>query len=210
MCLNSMNMSQRAQFIFLLNYKLNVPLFKEQVRVKLLTHVCIYIALSTMWPIADPILNRYQPGYVNSSSHCWCYCYTFCLKSLNRSCRCLVCLKHVEMGHIIRNHILLIFWDNGVDERTSPIARPGKDWASCLPCHSNSTAWFHHPATFFYNYPIKFSQKSWCCFWWQANFPRPHCKNCPILPVCIAQHQKDQALPYTACNTTSCPGPCHF
>ncbi len=112
--LNSMNMSQRAQFIFLLNYKLNVPLFK----VKLLTHVCIYIALSTMWPIADPILNRYQPGYVNSSSHCWCYCYTFCLKTLNRSCRCLVCLKHVEMGHIIRNHILLIFWDNGVDERT--------------------------------------------------------------------------------------------
>ncbi len=110
-------MSQRAQFIFLLNYKLNVPLFKAQVRGKLLTNVCIYIALSTMWPIADPILNRYQPGYVNSSSHCWCYCYTFCLKTLNRSCRCLVCLKHVEMGHIIRNTILLIFWDNGVDER---------------------------------------------------------------------------------------------
>ncbi len=26
----------------------------------------------------------------------------------------------------------------------------------------------------------------------------------------FAQNQKDQALPYTACNTTSCPGHCHF
>ncbi len=24
----------------------------------------------------------------------------------------------------------------GMDERTSPTAQPGKDWASCLPCHS--------------------------------------------------------------------------
>ncbi len=32
----------------------------------------------------------------------------------------------------------------GMDERTSPTAQPGKDWASCLSCHSNSTAWFHH------------------------------------------------------------------
>ncbi len=82
----------------------------------------------------------------------------------------------------------------GMDERTSPTARPGKDWASCLPCHSNSTAWFHHPARFFYNYPIKFSQKSWCNFRWPADIQKPHCKNCSILPVCIAQHQKDQAL----------------
>ncbi len=29
--------------------------------------------------------------------------------------------------------------------------QPGKDWASCLSCHSDSTAWFHHPARFFYN-----------------------------------------------------------
>ncbi len=49
----------------------------------------------------------------------------------------------------------------GIDERTSPTAQPGKDWASCLPCHANFTAWFHHPARFFYNHPIKFSQKSW-------------------------------------------------
>ncbi len=98
----------------------------------------------------------------------------------------------------------------GVDERTSPTAQPGKDWASCLPCHSNSTAWFHHPARFFYNYPIKFSQKSGCNFRWPADFQRPYCKNCSILPVCIAQHQKDQALPYSACSSTSCPGPCHF
>ncbi len=35
----------------------------------------------------------------------------------------------------------------GVDERTPSTAQPGKDWASCLPCHSNSTAWLHHPAT---------------------------------------------------------------
>ncbi len=31
-------------------------------------------------------------------------------------------------------------------------------------------------------------------FQWPAHFQRPHCKNCSILPVCIAQHQKDQAL----------------
>ncbi len=43
----------------------------------------------------------------------------------------------------------------GMDERTSPTAQPGKDWASCLPGHSNSTAWLHHPAKFFYNYPIE-------------------------------------------------------
>ncbi len=91
----------------------------------------------------------------------------------------------------------------GVDKRTSPTAQPGKDWASRLPCHSNSTAWFHHPARFFYNYSIKFSQKSWCNFRWSADFQRPHCKNYSILQVCIAQHQKDQALPYTACSTTS-------
>ncbi len=29
----------------------------------------------------------------------------------------------------------------GMDERTSPTAQPGKDWASCRPCHSDSTAW---------------------------------------------------------------------
>ncbi len=58
----------------------------------------------------------------------------------------------------------------GMDERTSPTAQPGKDGASCLPCHSNSTAWFLHPARFFYNYPIKFSQKSWCNFQWPADF----------------------------------------
>ncbi len=43
-----------------------------------------------------------------------------------------------------------------------------------------------------------------------ADFQRTYFKNCSILPVCIAQHQKDQALPYTACSTTSCPGPCYF
>ncbi len=26
--------------------------------------------------------------------------------------------------------------------------QPGKDWASCLPCHSNSIAWFYHPDRF--------------------------------------------------------------
>ncbi len=76
--------------------------------------------------------------------------------------------------------------------------------------HSNSTARFHHPARFFYNYPIKFGQESWCNFRWPADFQRPHCKNCSILQVCTTQHQKDQALPYTACSTTSCPGPCHI
>ncbi len=98
----------------------------------------------------------------------------------------------------------------GVDERTSSTAQPGKDWASCLPCNSNSTAWLHHPARFFYNYPIKFSQKSWCNLRWPADFQRAHCKNCSILQVCTTQHQKDQALSDRACCTTSCPGPCHF
>ncbi len=94
--------------------------------------------------------------------------------------------------------------DLGVDERTSPTAQPGKDWASCLPCNSNSTAWFYHPAKFFYNYPIKFSQKSWGNLWWSADLQRAHCKDCSILQVCTTQHQKDQVLPYTACSTTSC------
>ncbi len=62
-----------------------------------------------------------------------------------------------------------------VDERTSSTAQPGKDWASCLPCNSNSTARYHHLARFFYNYPIKFSQKSWGNFQWTADFHRPHC-----------------------------------
>ncbi len=32
----------------------------------------------------------------------------------------------------------------GMDKRISPTAQPGKDWASCLPCHSNSTTWVYH------------------------------------------------------------------
>ncbi len=94
----------------------------------------------------------------------------------------------------------------GMDERTSPTAQPGKDWASCLPCPSNSTAWFHHPARFINNYPIKLSQKSW----WPADFQRPHCKNCSIFQVCIVKHQTDQALPNRDCCTTFCPGLCYF
>ncbi len=47
-------------------------------------------------------------------------------------------------------------------------------------------------------------------FRWPADFQRPHCKNCSILAVCFAHHQKDQALSYTAHCTTSCPGPCLF
>ncbi len=43
-----------------------------------------------------------------------------------------------------------------MDERTSPAAQPGKDWASCLPCHSNSTVRLHHPARFIKNDSIKF------------------------------------------------------
>ncbi len=76
----------------------------------------------------------------------------------------LLCWWHTSLS------LILTRWSNdsctdlrlpgghlSVDERKSPTAQPGKDWASCLPCHSNSTAWFHHPARFFYNYPIKFS-----------------------------------------------------
>ncbi len=40
-----------------------------------------------------------------------------------------------------------------MDERTSPTAQPGQDWASCLPYNSNSTAWFHDSVRFINNYP---------------------------------------------------------
>ncbi len=98
----------------------------------------------------------------------------------------------------------------GIDERTSPTALPGKDWASCLPCNSNSTAWLHDLVRFINNYPISFSQKSWCNLWWPADLQKAHCTDCSILQVCTSQHQKDQALSDRACCTTSCPGPCHF
>ncbi len=44
----------------------------------------------------------------------------------------------------------------GMDERTSPTAQLGKDWASCLPCHSNSTAWLPDSVRFINNYTINF------------------------------------------------------
>ncbi len=59
----------------------------------------------------------------------------------------------------------------GMNERTPPTAQPGKDWASCLPCHSNSTAWLHYPVRFINNYLIDFSQKSWCNLWWPCSGP---------------------------------------
>ncbi len=42
----------------------------------------------------------------------------------------------------------------GMDEGTSPAAQPGKEWASCLPCHSDFTAWFHHPTRNINNYSL--------------------------------------------------------
>ncbi len=98
----------------------------------------------------------------------------------------------------------------GMHERTSPTVQPGKDWASCLPCHSNSTAWLHDSVRFINNYPISFGQKSWRNLRWPADLQRAHCKNCLILQVCTSQHQKDQALSDRACCTTSCPGPYQF
>ncbi len=53
----------------------------------------------------------------------------------------------------------------GRDERTSPTAQPGKDWASCLHCHSNSTAWLHDSVRFINNYPVSFGQKSSMTSW---------------------------------------------
>ncbi len=58
--------------------------------------------------------------------------------------------------------------------------------------------------------PSASGQKSWCNLRWPADLQRAHSKDCSILQVCIAQHQKDQALSDRACCTTSCPGPCHF
>ncbi len=88
--------------------------------------------------------------------------------------------------------------------------QPVKDWASCLPCHSNSTAWLYDSVRFINNYPISFGQESWCNLWWPAALQRAHCKDCSILQVCTTQHQKDQALSDRACCKTSCPGPGHF
>ncbi len=61
-----------------------------------------------------------------------------------------------------------------------------------------------------FHYPISFGQKSWCNLRWPADLQRALCKDCSILQVCIAQHQKDQILSDGACCKTSCPGPCHF
>ncbi len=92
-----------------------------------------------------------------------------------------------------------------MDERTPSTAQPGKDWASCLPCNSNSTAWFHDSVRFINNYPISFGQKSWCNLRWPADLQRAHCKDCSILQVCTTQHQNGQALSDRAWCTTSCP-----
>ncbi len=80
----------------------------------------------------------------------------------------LLCWWHTALS------LILTRWSNGIctdlrlpgrhlgmAERTSPTTQPGKDWASCLPGHSNSTTWFYHPDWFINNYPIKLSQKSW-------------------------------------------------
>ncbi len=50
-----------------------------------------------------------------------------------------------------------------------------QDWASCLPCHSNFTAWLHDSVRFINNYPISFGQKSWCNLWWPAYLQRARC-----------------------------------
>ncbi len=71
----------------------------------------------------------------------------------------------------------------GMDERTSPTAQPGKDWASCLPCLSNSTTRFYHPNRFINNYPIKLSQKYWGNIRWPAHFQRPYYKNCTYFGI---------------------------
>ncbi len=77
-----------------------------------------------------------------------------------------------------------------MDERTSPTAQPGKDWASCRPCHSDSTAWLLDSARHINNYPINFGQKSWCNLWWPADLQRAHCKDCSILQVCATYIRK--------------------
>ncbi len=41
-------------------------------------------------------------------------------------------------------------------------------WTELLVFPATPTR-FHHPSGFFYNYPINFSQKSWCNLWWPAD-----------------------------------------
>ncbi len=98
----------------------------------------------------------------------------------------------------------------GMDERTSSTAQPGKDWASCLPCYSNSTAWLHDSVRFINNYPISFGQKSWCNLWWPADLQRAHCKDCLILQVCSYTTSERSGPFWQSMLHNFCPGPCHF
>ncbi len=47
----------------------------------------------------------------------------------------------------------------GMNERASAKAQPDKDWASYLPCHSNSTAWLHDSVRLINNYTINFDHQ---------------------------------------------------
>ncbi len=92
----------------------------------------------------------------------------------------------------------------GMDERTSPTAQPGKDWASCLPCVSNSTAWFYHPVRLINNYPIKFGQKSCVIFDDQLNF-KDHIAKTAWASRFALHSIRNISTPYAACCTTSRP-----
>ncbi len=109
-------------------------------------------------------------------------------------------------GEVSKAHQLVTGFlrDQFLDTSSSPHT------VSCLPCHSNSTAWLYDSVRLINNCPMNFGQKSWCNPWWPADLQRAHCKDCSILQVCTTQHQKDQALSDRACCTTSCPGPCRF
>ncbi len=89
------------------------------------------------------------------------------------------------MGHIIRNHILLIFWDNGVMKEcgwkniTYSSTWQRLSFLSSLPLQ---TLQHDSPSSYFLlQLPHQVQSESWCCFWWQANFPRPQLQKLPDL-----------------------------
>ncbi len=178
------------------NTKLNVPVFALFKCQNIIYPYKIHIKLNVLHNFAAYTVITYTGTWLLLPFLCWWHTALSLISTRwsNGSCTDL----RLPGGHLC------------MDERTSPTAQPGKDWASCLPCNSNSTAWLHDSVRFINNYPISFGQKSWCNLRWPADLQRAHCKDCSILQVCIAQHQKVQALSDRACCTTSCPGPCHF
>ncbi len=69
-------------------------------------------------------------------------------------------------------------------------------------CQNVITAWFHHSARFFYNHP-----SSSVIFDNQLTFKEHIAKTARSCRFALHNIRKIRLFPYTACSTTSCPGP---